>query len=53
MKLFLTENSSYLSNNVEGVVNTTLSTKNCLLGNNDITTTISLLDQYNKERDTK
>ena len=51
MKLFLNENSSYLSNNVEGVVNTTLSTKNCLLGNNDITTTISLLDQYNKERD--
>lgn len=51
MEIFLNENTSKFSNNVEGVVNTTLSTKKRLLPNNDISNTFSLLEQYNKERD--
>jgi hypothetical protein len=51
MKVYLNKNKSCFSNNVEGVVNATLSTKNRLLPNNDITTTFSILEQYNKERD--
>lgn len=51
MKFYLDKNKSCFSNNVEGVVNTTLSTKNRLLPNNDVSTYFSLLGQYNKERD--
>lgn len=51
MRIYLEKNRSSFSNNVEGVVNTTLSTKNRLLPNNDVSDVFSLLEQYNKERD--
>lgn len=51
MKLYLEKNRSSYSNNKEGVINFTLSNKTRQLSNNDVSTTFSLFEQYNKERD--
>lgn len=51
MKLYLEKNRSSYSNNKEGVINFTLSNKTRQLPNNDVSTTFSLFEQYNKERD--
>ena len=50
-KIFLEENRSEFSNNVENAINVALSTKTRLLPNNDLKDNFSLFEQYNKERD--
>lgn len=50
-QLFLEENRSEFSNNVENAMNIALSTKTRLLPNNSVTDDFSLFEQYNKERD--
>lgn len=49
--VFLEENRSEFSNNVESAVNVRLSTKTRLLPNDNLSDTFSLFEQYNKERD--
>ena len=50
-EVFLLENRSEFSNNVESSINIELSTKTRLLPNDNASDTFSLFEQYNRERD--
>lgn len=50
-KIFLKENESVMTNNVESSINVGLFTKNRLLPGENLSDTLSLFEQYNKERD--
>lgn len=49
--VFLEENRSVFSNNLESSINVELSNKTRLLPNDNLTNNFSLYDQYNQERD--
>ena len=51
MKIFLEENRSEFSNNVENTIDIGFSTKTRLLPNDNLSDTFSLFEQYNRERD--